>query len=189
MPKIAEPEKETVLPAEKDAGKGKKDEKNKKEKAPKEKKQNLLSKTIESLLASSRSNTEASTEKKRFPLLAISATVAATAMSMVIVASFMQISQIQADMKNMQAQIRELNATERELSMELEGRYSSKIESIASDMGLSGKYHPTYYLDGTGEENTAPETSEEEDESKKKSENSLLNAISHSFKKFLEFLE
>lgn len=189
MPKIAEPEKETVLSADKDAKNGKKDVKNKKEKAPKEKKQSLLSKTIESLRASSRSNTETSTEKKRFPLLAISATVAATAMSMVIVASFMQISQIQAEMKNMQAQIRELDATERKLSMELEGRYSSKIESIASDMGLSGKYHPTYYLNGSAEENSAPETSEEENGNKKKSENSLLNAISHSFKKFLEFLE
>ena len=152
----------------------------------KPKKNGPLFSLIQNLKTSSSNNTEISSEKKKFPLLAIFTSIAATAMFMVIVASFMQMSQMQAEMKALQSEIRSLNSEERELSMELEGRYSSKIESIASDLGLSGKYHTTYYIDGSEEDS---ENVEDTGEEKNTSGSSLLNAIGNSLKKFLEFID
>ena len=183
-------EKETKKAAEKKAAKEKKPKKEKKvkEKAPKEKKPNFFAEMIKGFVVSSASNTEKAAEKKRFPLLAIGTTAIATVLFFVIVASFMQISQIQAEMKVMESNIRQLRAEERKLSMELEGRYSSKIESVAADMGLSGKYHPTYYLesDNDGQTEEIVETEAKEEPVKN---NSLLNAISRSFSKFIEFID
>lgn len=175
---------------EKKAVKEKKPKKEKKvkEKAPKERKPNFFVDMIKGFVISSASNTEKATEKKRFPLLAIGTTAIATVLFLVIVASFMQISQIQAEMKIMESNIRELRAEERKLSMELEGRYSSKIESVAADMGLSGKYHPTYYIESKNDGETE-EIVENEAKEETTKNNSLLNAISRSFSKFIEFID
>jgi cell division protein FtsL len=67
-------------------------------------------------------NTVESKEKKRFPVLIVAGSIVTTMLFMVIVASFMQISQIQGDMKKMEADIRAMREKERQLSMELEGR-------------------------------------------------------------------
>lgn len=172
--------------AKKQAEKQAKAELRRKERMAKE--PGFILKTIRSTYFSSVSNTVDSTEKKRFPILAIAGTAVTTALFLVIVASFMQISQIQADMKQMEASIRTLKDEERKLSMELEGRYSSKIESIAADMGLSGKYYQPHYL-GDGEENKTEEIVEEESKETEEKVNSLLSAFSRSFKKILEFID
>ena len=178
-------EQKTKISAEK-APDEKKSALKEKAKKNKQKKSGPLFSLINYLRTSSSTNTEVSSEKKKFPILAILTSIAATAMFMVIVASFMQMSQMQAEMKALQSEIRSLNSEQRELSMELEGRYSSKIESIASDLGLSGKYHTTYYIDSSEEISENVESIEEE---KKSSESSLLNAIGNSLKKFLEFMD
>lgn len=143
---------------------------------------------LKGLYKTSAANTENSTEKKRFPFFAVGTIALATVMFMVIVSSFMQISQIQAEMKEMEATIRELKAEERKLSMELEGKYSSKIESVAADMGLSGTYHKTYYLESDEAGNTEESVASDEAESTS-TVNSLMSAFSRSFKKFLEFID
>jgi hypothetical protein len=133
-------------------------------------------------------NTVAATEKKRFPVLIVAGSVVTTMLFMVIVASFMQISQIQPEMKQMEATIRQLKDDERKLGMELEGRYSSNIESLAADMGLTGdKRRPTYL--GDDEKLPTEEIVEEENKEQKKKVNSLMSAFSQSFKKFLEFID
>ena len=143
---------------------------------------------LKGLYRTSVANTESASEKKRFPFLAVGTIALATVMFMVIISSFMQISQIQADMKDMEATIRELRAEERKLSMELEGKYSSKIESVASDMGLSGTYHKTYYLESETDGNTEESVASDEAENTS-TVNSLMSAFSKSFKKFLEFID
>lgn len=197
-PKAAEAEKETKKekkPAKKalklkkaKAPKVKKEKPAKEKKAKAPKKPGFILRTIRSTYFGSVNNTVDATEKKRFPLLIIAGTAITTVLFMVIVSSFMQISQIQADMKKMEADIRSLKAEERKLSMELEGRYSSKIESIAADMGLSGKYYqPNYLTDGNS--GATEEIVEEETKEQENKINSLMSAVSRSFKKFLEFID
>ncbi|MBQ9746711.1 MAG: hypothetical protein IJW21_07805 [Clostridia bacterium] len=200
QPKTAEAAEETKKakkPAKAKKAKAlkvKKEKTVKKEKAAKEKKAKapgkpgFILRTIRSTYFGSVNNTVDATEKKRFPLLVIAGTALTTVLFMVIVSSFMQISQIQADMKKMEADIRSLKADERKLSMELEGRYSSKIESIAADMGLSGKYYQPNYL-SDGEASATEEIVEEENKEQETKVNSLMSAFSRSFKKFLEFID
>ena len=126
-----------------------------------EKEPGFIMRTIQSTYRSTLNNTVVSKEKKRFPILIIAGTAVTTALFMVIVASFMQISQIQAEIKQMEAEIRLLKDDERKLGMELEGRYSSKIESIAADMGLTGKKYQPHYL-GDDEKLTTEEIVDEE---------------------------
>ena len=133
-------------------------------------------------------NTVAAKEKKRFPVIILAGAVVTTMLFMVIVASFMQISQIQTEMKQMESTIRTLKEDERKLGMELEGRYSSKIESLAADMGLTGAHRQPTYL-GDGEKPTTEEIVEEETKEQEKKINSLMSAFSRSFKKFLEFID
>ena len=100
----------------------------------------------------------------------------------------MQISQIQTEMKQMESTVRQLKDEERKLGMELEGRYSSKIESLAADMGLTGAYRQPTYL-GDNEKLSTEEIVEEETKEQEKKVNSLMSAFSRSFKKFLEFID
>ncbi len=125
-------------------------------------------------------------EKQRFPVIMIIAALITTALFMLIIFSFMQISQIKADMAKMESTIRSLEKEERKLSMELEGRYSSKIESLAADMGLSGESRVTYYLD---DESSSEIMEAVDPEGENKSSNTLMNAVSKSFRKFIEFME
>ena len=100
----------------------------------------------------------------------------------------MQISQIQAEMKQMEATIRELKDDERKLGMELEGRYSSNIISDAADMGLTGAKREPHYLGGN-EKPATEEIVEEETKEQEEKVNSLMSAFSRNFKKFLEFID
>ena len=130
--------------------------------------------------------TVTATEKARFPLAAIAVALITTVLFMFVIFSFMQISQIQSDIAKMEDTIHSLQKEERKLSMELEGRYSSKIESLAKDMGLSGESHVTYYLD----DGSSPEVMEAVDpEGESENTNTLMNAVSKSFRKFIEFME
>ncbi|MBE6654347.1 MAG: DUF948 domain-containing protein [Ruminococcaceae bacterium] len=130
--------------------------------------------------------TVAAEGKQRFPVMMIIAAVVTTALFMLIIFSFMQISQIRSDMAKMEATIRSLEKEERKLSMELEGRYSSKIESLAADMGLSGESRVTYYLD----DGSSAEIMEAVDPAEEgKNSNTLMSAVSKSFRKFIEFME
>jgi hypothetical protein len=175
--------------AEKDLKKAEraaKAEQRRKERAERE--PSALVKTLRSAYSSTLKNTVEAKDKKRFPVLIVAGSVATTMLFMVIVASFMQISQIQTEMKQMEATIRALKEDERKLGMELEGRYSSKIESLAADMGLTGAYRQPTYL---GDEESLPteEVVEEETKEQKEKVNSLMSAFSQSFKKFLEFID
>ena len=148
----------------------------------------VILRTIRSTYKSTVSNTVDAKEKKRFPILIIAGTAVTTALFMVIVASFMQISQIQAEIKQTENAIRELREEERKLSMELEGRYSSKIESIAADMGLTGAYRQPHYL-GDDQKLTTEEIVDDDTKEKDEKVNSLMSAFSRSFKKLLEFID
>ncbi|MBO5023793.1 MAG: hypothetical protein J6D11_05750 [Clostridia bacterium] len=125
-------------------------------------------------------------EKQRFPVTIIIAAIITTALFMFVIFSFMQISQIQTDIAEMESTIRSLEKEERKLSMELEGKYSSKIESLAADMGLSGESHVTYYLEDESSSEVLEAVDPEKDSEKT---NTLMNAVSKSFKKFIEFME
>lgn len=130
--------------------------------------------------------TVAAAEKTRFPVTAIIIAVITTALFMFVIFSFMQISHIKSEIAKMESTIHSLEKEERKISMELEGRYSSKIESLAKDMGLSGESHVTYYLDD-GLSSEVMEAIDPEKESE--NTNTLMNAVSKSFKKFIEFME
>ena len=125
-------------------------------------------------------------EKQRFPISVVIGAVITTVLFMFIIFSFMQISQIQADIADMKSTMRALEKEERKLSMELEGKYSSKIETLAADIGLSGESRVTYYLyDDKSIEVTEVIDPEDEEESS----NTLMSAVSRSFRKFIEFME
>ena len=181
-------EKEKAKQAErekKEAEKLAKAEQRRKERAEKE--PGIILRTIRSTYSSTVKNTVVAKEKKRFPVLVIAGTIVTTALFMVIVASFMQISQIQAEMKQIEASIRDLKDEERKLGMELEGRYSSNIISDAADMGLTGKYYQPHYL--SNEKLSTEEIVEADTKENEKTVNSLMSAFSRSFKKFLEFID
>ncbi len=127
-----------------------------------------------------------SKEKQRFPIFMIVTAAVFTMLFMFIIFSFMQISQIQADIADMKSTIRSLEKEERKLSMELEGKYSSKIETLAADMGLSGENRTTYYLD---DEKHIEVTEVIDPEDTEDDSNTLMSAVSRSFRKFIEFME
>ncbi len=127
-----------------------------------------------------------SEEKARFPFTLVIGAAVMTVLFMFIIFSFMQISQIKSDIAQMQSTIRSLEKKERTLTMELEGEYSSKIDSVSAEMGLSGESHVTRYLD----DDSSPEVAEAVDpEDEGESTNTLMSAVSRSFKKFIEFME
>lgn len=132
-------------------------------------------------------NTVKAKEKSRFPLSVVICAVIATLLFMYIVFSFMQISQIKSDMADMNSEIHALQREEKKISTELEGKYSSKIESLAYDMGLSGKNSGAIYLDNGAllevTEIIYPE------KTPGSASNSLMSAVSRSFRKFLEFMD
>lgn len=130
--------------------------------------------------------TAPSEEKSRFPFTLVIGAAVMTVLFMFIIFSFMQISQIRSDIAQMQSTIRSLEKKERTLTMELEGEYSSKIDSVAAEMGLSGESRVTRYLD----DDNSPEVAEAVDpEDEGESTNTLMSAVSRSFRKFIEFME
>ncbi|MGN1096166.1 MAG: hypothetical protein ACI4QR_07225 [Eubacteriales bacterium] len=143
--------------------------------------------TMYSASMNTKYKTVRSAEKRKFPLLIIACAVITTLLFMFIVFSFMQITQIKADIADMNAAVRTLQKEERKITMELEGKYSSKIESIASDMGLSGGDANTIYLENDKSlEITEIITPEKPLDS---TMNSLMSAVGKSLRKFIEFID
>lgn len=132
-------------------------------------------------------NTVKSQEKARFPFMTVFAAIIATALFMIIVFSFMQISQVKADIAEINSAVHTLQKQERKIVAELDGKYSSKIGSLASDMGLSKTGGGDVYLSNNEKPEMTEMISPEKDSPS--TINTLMSAVSRSFRKFLEFME
>lgn len=132
-------------------------------------------------------NTVKSQEKARFPLMTVLAAITATALFMIIVFSFMQISQVKVDIAEINSAVHTLQKQERKISTELDGKYSSKIEALAADMGLSKTGSGAVYFTNNDKMEVTEVISPEKDSPS--TINTLMSAVSRSFRKFLEFME
>ncbi len=150
-----------------------------------QRKNGVLGKMVD-MSVNTKYNTVRSTEKSRFPFTAVLGALIVTVLFMFIVFSFMQISQIKADMAEMNATMRSLRAEEKKLTTELEGKYSAMIDSAVEDMGFSGEGADGIRI---GERTRADVTSIIAPEEEPSTINTLMSALSRSFRKFVEFLE
>lgn len=152
----------------------------------KKEKNDSLARSIRKASVGTKYETTRSEGTRRFPIFLVLGFAVLTAILMSIIFSFMQISQIQADIAEMRSTIRSLENEERKISRELEGEYSSQIESLAEDIGLSGGNRVTYYIskDAPTEVREVIDPDEENGSS-----NTLMSAVSRSLKRFIEFLE
>lgn len=149
-------------------------------------KNDSLAKTIRKASVGTKYETTRSEGTRRFPIFLVLGFAVLTAVLLSIIFSFMQISQIQAEIAEMKSTIRTLEKEERKISRELEGEYSSQIESLAEDIGLSGGNRITYYIS-----KDAPTEVHEviDPDEGKESSDTLMSAVSRSLKRFIEFLE